>query len=135
MQNFMLYACGVIYASLQDNQLEEAERQAHFDWLTSNLAHDDLVDGVVKSVQPYGVFVDIGEGVTTLLHISEISYARVTNVQKVFKVCACSQACCTKLALVLTAAISTGRPCSRTHRFIQCVTALCVGRVSCLVTS
>ncbi len=42
----------------------------------------DVVVGTVQSVKPYGAFVDIG-GVNGLLHISQISEERVSNVEAV----------------------------------------------------
>jgi hypothetical protein len=42
----------------------------------------DVVEGTVMSVKPYGAFVDIG-GASGLLHISQISHDRITNVDKV----------------------------------------------------
>lgn len=42
----------------------------------------DVVQGVVQSIKPYGAFVDLG-GVTGLLHVSQISHERITNVDKV----------------------------------------------------
>ena len=41
-----------------------------------------MVEGTVMSVKPYGAFVDIG-GASGLLHISQISHDRITNVDKV----------------------------------------------------
>ncbi len=35
------------------------------------------------SVKPYGAFVDIGSGVSGLLHISQISHDRIASVDKV----------------------------------------------------
>eukprot|EP00887_Chlorella_sp_A99_P001165 scaffold14.g1165.t1 len=43
----------------------------------------DVVEGSVISVKPYGAFVDIGGGVSGLLHISQISHDRIANVDKV----------------------------------------------------
>ena len=40
------------------------------------------VQGVVRSIKPYGAFVDIG-GITGLLHISQISHDHITDVTKV----------------------------------------------------
>ena len=42
----------------------------------------EVAEGIVTSVQPYGAFVDIN-GVAGLLHISQISHDRITNVDKV----------------------------------------------------
>ena len=45
----------------------------------------DTVEGVVKNVTDFGAFIDLG-GVDGLLHISEMSWGRVENPKKVFKV-------------------------------------------------
>ena len=45
----------------------------------------DIVEGTVKNVTDFGAFVDLG-GVDGLLHISEMSWGRVENPKKVFKV-------------------------------------------------
>lgn len=45
----------------------------------------DVVVGVVKNVTDFGAFVDLG-GADGLLHISEMSWGRVENPKKVFKV-------------------------------------------------
>lgn len=41
-------------------------------------------DAVVKTIMPYGVFVDF-KGKSGLLHVSEISYTRIENVEDVFE--------------------------------------------------
>lgn len=43
----------------------------------------DVYDAVVKSVMPYGVFVDF-EGRSGLLHVSEISHSRIDKVEDYF---------------------------------------------------
>jgi small subunit ribosomal protein S1 len=40
--------------------------------VVDNLAVDDIVEGTVTNVVPFGVFVDIGEGVEGLVHTSEM---------------------------------------------------------------
>ena len=45
----------------------------------------DTVEGVVKNVTDFGAFIDLG-GADGLLHISEMSWGRVENPKKVFKV-------------------------------------------------
>lgn len=57
-------------------------RRAHSETFTSGFQVGDVVVGVVQSVKPYGAFIDIG-GVNGLLHISQISEERVTNVEAV----------------------------------------------------
>ncbi|MEN0003301.1 MAG: polyribonucleotide nucleotidyltransferase [Bacteroidota bacterium] len=44
----------------------------------------DVYDAVVKTVMPYGVFVDF-HGKSGLLHVSEISHSRIDKVEDVFK--------------------------------------------------
>lgn len=46
--------------------------------LVENLKPDQVFDGVVREVRDFGAFVDIG-GVDGMVHISEISYARVAK--------------------------------------------------------
>jgi small subunit ribosomal protein S1 len=43
----------------------------------------DVVAGTVSSVKPYGAFIDLGSGMSGLLHISQISHDRILNVDKV----------------------------------------------------
>jgi polyribonucleotide nucleotidyltransferase len=44
----------------------------------------DVYEGKVKTVMPYGVFVDF-LGKSGLLHVSEISHSRIEKVEEVFK--------------------------------------------------
>ena len=41
----------------------------------------EIVRGIVSGIQPYGAFVDLGDGVTGLVHISEISDDYVRNIE------------------------------------------------------
>ena len=45
----------------------------------------DVVTGVIKNVTDFGAFIDLG-GADGLLHISEMSWGRVENPKKIFKV-------------------------------------------------
>ena len=44
-----------------------------------------IYDGIVKSIQPYGAFVEIKKGTDGLLHISEIEWKRLEKVEDVLK--------------------------------------------------
>lgn len=46
----------------------------------------DVVLGNVQAVQAYGAFVELGNGVTGLLHVSQISHDRITQIDKVLSV-------------------------------------------------
>lgn len=45
-----------------------------------------VTDGIVESLQAYGAFVDIGDGMTGLVHISQISEKRLRTPSEVLKV-------------------------------------------------
>ena len=59
------------------NALQREREQARVD-LLDTLSEGQLVSGTVKTIMPYGVFVDIG-GVDGLVHVSDLSYSRVEN--------------------------------------------------------
>ncbi|MCM1225297.1 MAG: S1 RNA-binding domain-containing protein, partial [Lachnospiraceae bacterium] len=61
---------------------EKAEMQRK---LFESIKEGDMVEGVVKNVTDFGAFIDLG-GADGLLHISEMSWGRVENPKKVFKV-------------------------------------------------
>ena len=66
-------------------QLIVAEKEAAKKALFEKIEVGQTVTGVVKSVVDFGAFIDLG-GVDGLLHISEMSWGRVENPKKVFKV-------------------------------------------------
>ena len=53
--------------------------------LFERISVGDIIEGTVKNVTDFGAFIDLG-GVDGLLHISEMSWGRVENPKKVFKV-------------------------------------------------
>ena len=53
--------------------------------LFERINEGDVVEGTVKNVTDFGAFIDLG-GADGLLHISEMSWGRVENPKKVFKV-------------------------------------------------
>lgn len=55
-------------------------------WVINDLEEGQVVDGIVKSMQPYGVFVEIGGGVVGLLRIEDISVARIKNPSERFEI-------------------------------------------------
>ena len=61
---------------------EKAEMQKE---LFARIHVGDVVEGTIKNVTDFGAFVDLG-GADGLLHISEMSWGRVENPKKVFKV-------------------------------------------------
>ena len=50
------------------------------------LAPGTVLEGKVESLMPYGAFVDLGGGLSGLVHISQISQKRIKNPSEVLKV-------------------------------------------------
>ena len=66
-------------------QLLTAKKEEMRKELFERLHVNDVVEGTVKNVTDFGAFIDLG-GADGLLHISEMSWGRVENPKKVFKV-------------------------------------------------
>ena len=66
-------------------QLLVAKRAEQQKELFTKIHVGDIVEGTVKNVTDFGAFIDLG-GADGLLHISEMSWGRVENPKKVFKV-------------------------------------------------
>ena len=62
-----------------------AEKEEKQKALYEKINVGDVVEGTVKNITDFGAFVDLG-GADGLLHISEMSWGRVENPKKVFKV-------------------------------------------------
>ena len=66
-------------------QLVAAEKAKLQEELFAKIKAGDVVEGTVKNVTDFGAFIDLG-GADGLLHISEMSWGRVENPKKVFKI-------------------------------------------------
>lgn len=66
-------------------QLLVAEKKKMQEELFARIHVGDTVEGTVKNLTDFGAFIDLG-GADGLLHISEMSWGRVENPKKVFKV-------------------------------------------------
>lgn len=47
-----------------------------------SLKEGEVVEGVVKTITNFGAFVDLGDGVTGLVHISEVSDGYVKDISE-----------------------------------------------------
>ncbi|MFH1980250.1 MAG: 30S ribosomal protein S1 [Pseudomonadota bacterium] len=65
--------------------LLEAEREAKRSATLTSIHEGKVVDGVVKNITEYGIFVDLG-GVDGLLHITDISWGRVKHPSELFRI-------------------------------------------------
>ncbi len=66
-------------------QLLLEEKKKLQEELFARIKPGDVVEGSVKNLTDFGAFIDLG-GADGLLHISEMSWGRVENPRKVFKV-------------------------------------------------
>lgn len=68
----------------ESNKLVVSNRKAVVEQQMADLSRGDLVTGLVKALKPYGAFVEVG-GMSGLLHISQISYDRIDDLEKVLQ--------------------------------------------------
>ena len=64
--------------------LLEKEREANRERLWAELAEGQIHDGIVRTVKDFGAFVDLG-GVDGMIHISQMSWARVKDANEVLQ--------------------------------------------------
>jgi small subunit ribosomal protein S1 len=62
--------------------LIEAELEAQKSEIISKLEKGQVLEGTVKNITSYGVFIDLG-GVDGLIHITDLSWGRVTHPEEV----------------------------------------------------
>jgi small subunit ribosomal protein S1 len=55
-------------------------------WMYENLREGIVLSGIVRNMEQYGVFIDVGGGVTGLLHIEDISIARIKHPNERFRI-------------------------------------------------
>lgn len=65
--------------------LKEQEKESR-DHKVAMLVPGTVMEGVVESLQPYGAFVDLKDGLSGLVHISQISQRRIKKPSEVLKV-------------------------------------------------
>lgn len=65
--------------------LIEDDIEAQKSDILSKLEKGQVLEGVVKNIAPFGVFVDLG-GIDGLLHITDISWGRINHPEEVLKI-------------------------------------------------
>jgi small subunit ribosomal protein S1 len=70
---------------LSRRALLEKQREALKSQTLNKLEVGMVVDGIVKNITEYGAFIDLG-GIDGLLHITDMSYARVNHPSELFEV-------------------------------------------------
>lgn len=71
----------VLSAKAVAREKERMERKKKID----DLKVGTVVEGTVENLMPYGAFVDIGDGISGLIHISQLSQKRVKSPEEVVK--------------------------------------------------
>jgi len=61
----------------------EKEREQEKQQTLSNIAEGKIVEGIIKNITDYGLFIDLG-GIDGLLHVTDISWGRITRPSDVF---------------------------------------------------
>ena len=69
---------------LSNRQAEEERRASAKENIFNDVKPGDKLEGTVRRLTDYGAFVDLG-GVDGLLHISEMSWARINHPKEMFK--------------------------------------------------
>ncbi|MDR0836355.1 MAG: 30S ribosomal protein S1 [Tannerella sp.] len=69
----------VSHKALIEEELEQQKKE-----IISRLEKGQVLEGIVKNITSYGVFVDLG-GVDGLIHITDLSWGRVTHPEELAK--------------------------------------------------
>ncbi len=70
---------------LSHRELEEKAKKEEAKKKLESVHVGDTIDGKVESLKDYGAFVDLGNGLSGLLHISQISHTRIKHPGVVLK--------------------------------------------------
>lgn len=57
----------------------KSAQEESLNWAINELKKGEIINGIVKNIKPYGAFIDIGSGTVGLLHIEDISVARMKS--------------------------------------------------------
>ncbi len=70
----------VSHKALIEADLEEQKRE-----IISQLEKGQVIEGVVKNITSYGVFIDLG-GIDGLIHITDLAWKRINHPSEVVKI-------------------------------------------------
>jgi small subunit ribosomal protein S1 len=71
---------------LSRKEIVDEKRREEKQAILGELNKGDIVKGVVRNITDFGAFIDIGGGITGLLHITDMSWGRVGHPSDVVKV-------------------------------------------------
>ncbi len=64
---------------------KEVQEEA-LNWVKKDLKEGEKVTGIVKNIRPYGAFIEIGGGIVGLVHIEDLSIARIKSPYERLKI-------------------------------------------------
>ena len=64
---------------LSRKELVDEQRRGEKQAILEELHKGDLIKGIVRNITDFGAFVDIGGGITGLLHITDMSWGRISH--------------------------------------------------------
>jgi len=71
---------------LSRKELVDEKRREEKMAIMEGLNKGDVVKGIVRNITDFGAFIDIGGGITGLLHITDMSWGRVSHPSEVVRV-------------------------------------------------
>ncbi len=71
----------IVSQKVADAIIEKKEKTGFLDTIKIG----DIFDGIVKNIEDYGAFIEIGKGIEGLLHISELEHNKLVKVEKIMK--------------------------------------------------
>lgn len=69
---------------LSRRSIVASEREAEKRDILKNIKEGNVVDGTIKNITDYGVFIDLG-GIDGLLHVTDISWGRIVKPSEIFQ--------------------------------------------------
>jgi predicted RNA-binding protein with RPS1 domain len=87
---YIFYFCVLQVKFLDVNEdegkLVVSQKRALSDGMTVDLKRGSVVGGTITGLRNYGAFLELDGGMAGLLHISQISYDRVDNLETLFSI-------------------------------------------------
>ena len=71
---------------LSRKEIVDEKRKEEKQAILQTLNKGDIVKGIVRNITDFGAFIDIGGGITGLLHITDMSWGRVNNPAEIVNI-------------------------------------------------
>ena len=74
----------VLFEFYKEGEVDEAELEEQKKQIMSGLEKGQVLEGIVKNITSYGVFIDLG-GVDGLIHITDLSWNRINHPSEILE--------------------------------------------------